>query len=64
MMLDLPIAADLRPIARADHDGSTMRPTSWELWLARCDAWLVWLRAYDADNADMRERIAKGRDDR
>lgn len=59
MALDLPLARDLVPRLRADHDGSTMRLTSWEMWLARCDAWLVWLRAYQADNADCRAAIAK-----
>jgi len=54
-MLDCPLAADLVPIRRADRDRLDVRMPSW--WL-RCEFWLADLRAFEADNADMRERIA------
>jgi hypothetical protein len=65
MALDLPLARDLVPRLRADRDGSAMRLTAWELWLARVDCWLADLRAYEADNDEFRAALARsGKDDR
>jgi hypothetical protein len=54
-MLDCPMAADLVPILRADRDHLDERCP---LRFVQCTLWLEDLRAFAADNADMRARIA------
>ena len=61
MALDVPLAADLRPIQRADRDNCE---TEMPWWFHRCEMWLEDLRAYQEDNDDMRERISARKDDR
>ena len=59
-MLDAPMARDIVPILRADRDQVERELPQWA-W--RLDYWLADLRAYDADNDDMRARIANRREE-
>ncbi len=61
MPADLPLAPDLVPILRADRERLDERCPGW--WV-RAERWLEDLRAYQADNEEMRAAIARNKEDR